>query len=249
MKRIFLFIGVFIFNTVALNQSVHAQNAKPDSVSNRSSAAAAEDLSDDWAALSRYSSENKQLLSSGQPSPKVVIYGSSIIEFWKKDMPEFFEDHTYLDRGISGQISPQLLIRFRQDVISLKPKAVIILAGSNDIAGNKGHVSNETIMNNIASMAELARLHGIKVILCQNLPVFDYPWRKGLQPAQKIIELNKLIVSYAKANSHTVVNYFTPLVDEKNGQKAALTKDGVHPNLEGYKLMAKATQAAVKQAL
>ncbi len=209
----------------------------------------AEDFKDDWAALSHYRKENAALAPPKAGENRVVFLGSSIFEFWKTTVPEFFEGKPYLDRGISGQISPQLLIRFRQDVISLKPKAVIILAGSNDIAGNTGHVTNESIMNNIATMAELARLHHIKVILCEYLPVNEFPWHKGLEPAPKIISLNKLIKAYALANNFTLLDYFSPLVDEHNGQKAEFTKDGVHPNKEGYKIMAGVTEAAIKKAL
>ena len=208
-----------------------------------------EDFKDDWAALSHYVEENKQL---GEPKPgekRVVFLGSSIFERWKVLVPEFFSGRPYLDRGISGQISPQLLIRFRQDVIDLKPKAVIILAGSNDIAGNTGHVTNERIMDNIKSMVELAKLHQVKVILCAYLPVFDYPWRKGLEPAPKIIALNKLIKGYAAENKLILLDYFTPLVDERNGQKAELTIDGVHPNVAGYHIMAGVTEQAIKKAL
>lgn len=208
-----------------------------------------EDFKDDWAALSHYKAENKQL---GDPKPgekRVIFLGSSIFEFWKAKVPDFFKDRPYFDRGIAGQISPQLLIRFRQDVIDLKPKAVIILAGSNDIAANTGHVNNETIMDNIRSMAELAKLHGIKVILCEYLPVFEYPWRKGIKPADKIISLNKEIKAYAGANNFILLDYFSPLVDEHNGQKAELTTDGVHPNVSGYKIMATVTEAAIAKAL
>ena len=204
---------------------------------------------DDWADLSHYAKENQEL---GNPKPgekRVVFLGSSIFELWKKSVPEFFKDRSYIDRGVSGQISPQLLIRFRQDVIDLKPKAVIILAGSNDIAANTGHVTNERIMDNIASMAELARLHNIKVILCEYLPVYDYPWRKGLEPANKIIALNKLIRSFALSNNFILLDYFSPFADERNGQKAELTTDGVHPNVAGYKVMAKVTEEAIAKAL
>ena len=207
-----------------------------------------EDFSDDWAALSHYAKENQRLSNTPAEKDRVVFLGSSIIEFWKDSMPELFST-SYLDRGISGQISSQLLIRFRQDVIDLKPKAVIILAGSNDLAGNKGHVSNQTIMNNITSMAELAKLHGIKVILCHNLPVYDYPWRKGLEPADKIIALNKLIKTYATTNQLGLIDFFNPLVDERNGQKAELTKDGVHPNLAGYKIMAVVAEKEIRKVL
>lgn len=210
-----------------------------------------EDLSDDWAALTHYAKENEAL---GDPKPgenRVVFLGSSIIEFWKKVSPEFFEKHlNYVDRGIAGQISPQLLIRFQQDVISLKPKAVIILAGSNDISGSMGHVTNEKIMDCIRSMTELAKLHHIKVILCDYLPIADYPWRKGLQPAEKIVALNKLITQYAQENNLTLLDYFTPLLDKNtNGQRAEVTKDGVHPNAAGYQIMAPITEAAIKKAL
>ena len=222
-------------------------NARAQSVDKDSSGK--ENFSDDWAALSHYVKENQTVLPPKAGENRVVFLGSSIFERWKDADSSFFNNHAYLDRGISGQIAPQLLIRFRQDVIDLHPKAVIILAGSNDIAGNTGHVTYDRIMDNIKSMAELAKLHGIKVILCEYLPIYDYPWRKGLQPADKIIALNKLIKAYALANHFTVLDYFTPLVDERNGQKAELTIDGVHPNVAGYKIMEKVTEAAIQKAL
>lgn len=209
-----------------------------------------EDFSDDWAALSKYQKENDSLSTPNKDEKRVVFLGSSIFEFWKQKDPQYFNNGSYHDRGISGQISPQLLIRFRQDVINLKPKAVIILAGSNDLAGNKGHVSNETVMNNIKSMAELARKNRIKVILCKYLPIYEYPWNKNLKGvADQIISLNNEIVSYAKANRFVILDYWTPLVDERNGQKAAYTTDGVHPNLAGYKVMEKVTEEAIDKAL
>ncbi|RYE21782.1 MAG: acylhydrolase [Sphingobacteriaceae bacterium] len=150
---------------------------------------------------------------------------------------------------MTGQISPQLLIRFRQDVIDLKPAAVIILAGSNDISANHGHVTNQTIMDNVKSMAELARKHHIKVILCAYLPIFDYPWRRGLQPANLIIALNKEIKAYTEANHFKYLDYFTPFADERNGQKAELTSDGVHPNAKGYAVMAAVTNEMIRKTL
>ena len=208
-----------------------------------------EDFKDDWANLSHYQQENKTLGEPKKGEKRVVFLGSSIFEFWKAKVPEFFAGRPYLDRGISGQIAPQLLIRFRQDVIDLKPKAVIILAGSNDIASNTGHVTNERIMDNIKSMVELAKAHNIKVILCAYLPVFEYPWRKGIEPAGKIIALNNLIKAYVAQNNLILLDYFTPLVDERNDQKAELTTDGVHPNVAGYKVMAGVTEAAIVKAL
>ena len=246
-------IKLTILLTAALltGLSGYAQQRNADSVANKPSSAvtAKEDFKDDWAALSHYAIENKQI---GAPKPgekRVVFLGSSIFERWKTTVPEFFFGKPYLNRGISGQISPQLLIRFRQDVIDLKPKAVIILAGSNDIAGNTGHVTNERIMDNIKSMVELAKLHHIKVILCAYLPVYDYPWRKGLEPANKIIALNKLIKAYVVANNLILLDYFTPFADERNGQKTDLTVDGVHPNAAGYHIMADVTERAISKAL
>lgn len=232
--RLLLLIPIFI------SISVCAQ--KKDSIP-------AEDFKDDWAALSHYVKENLNVPAPAYGEQRVVFLGSSIIENWKKIVPAFFADRPYLDRGVSGQISPQLLLRFRQDVISLKPEVVIILAGSNDIAGNTGHVTNERIMDNISTMAELARLHHIRVILCQNLPVYEYPWRKELKPAVQLIALNKLISAYASAQGLTVVDYFTPLLGEHNGQRPELTLDGVHPNAAGYAIMAAATEEAIAKAL
>ncbi|MEB0263423.1 MULTISPECIES: GDSL-type esterase/lipase family protein [unclassified Mucilaginibacter] len=208
------------------------------------------DYRDDWADLRHYEAGNKTLPPATANDKRVVFLGSSIFEKWKELVPGYFSSNkNYIDRGISGQISPQLLLRFRQDVINRKAKAVIILAGSNDIAGTTGHVTNERIMDNIRSMTELAKANNIKVILCAYLPVFDYPWRKGLEPANKIIALNKLITAYAAANKLTLLDYFTPLVDNRNnGQRPELTLDGVHPNVAGYKIMAKVTDEAIAKA-
>ncbi|WP_243732438.1 GDSL-type esterase/lipase family protein [Pedobacter metabolipauper] len=209
-----------------------------------------EDYRDDWAALHHYQELNKKLPAPGKNEKRVVFLGSSIFENWTQHMPDFFKNKNYINRGIGGQISPQLLIRFRQDVIDLHPKAVIILAGSNDISGSTGHITNEVILNNIKSMAELAKLNGIKVILCAYVPVFKYPWREEIIDAPgKIISLNQEIEKYAKLNKLVLLDFFHPLVDEKNGQKAELTLDGVHPNAAGYKIMAKVTEEAIAKAL
>jgi lysophospholipase L1-like esterase len=230
-------IKLFLFVLLISGSNLYAQAVK-------------EDFSDDWAALSKYKKENEQIGLPKKGEKRVVFLGSSIFEFWKQKDPEYFNKNAYIDRGISGQISPQLLIRFRQDVINLKPKAVIILAGSNDLAGNKGHVSNETILNNIKNMVELAKKNHIKVILCKYLPVYEYPWNKNLkQVPEQIILLNKEIVAYAEENNFTILDYFSPLVDDRNGQKAEYTTDGVHPNLAGYKVMEVVTDAAIKKTI
>lgn len=238
-KLFFLLFLFAITNTFA--------QSSPDSLKGK--VPVKENFADDWAMLSKYQKENETLGLPKKGEKRVVFLGSSIFEFWKQKDPDFFANRPYIDRGISGQISPQLLIRFRQDVINLKPKAVIILAGSNDIAGNTGHVTNEKILDCIKSMAELAKKHHIKVILCKYLPVYEYAWNKGIKDASaKIISLNEVIVAYAKREHFTVVDYFTPLVDERNGQRADLTVDGVHPNLAGYKLMETVTEVAIKKA-
>jgi len=202
----------------------------------------------DWPNLNRYQTENEILGEPKKGEKRVVFLGSSIIEFWKNSSPEFFKAN-YINRGISGQTSPQLLLRFRADVINLKPAAVIILAGSNDIVGNTGPTTLQMIMDNIFSMAELAKMHKIKVILCGNLPVYDYPWKPGLFPAEKLIELNTMIKAYAAAKGFGYIDFHTALKDEKNGTKAIYTKDGVHPNEAGYQIMNPITEKAIKKAL
>ena len=239
---------IFFLPLLLLSAGAFAQQPKADSINK--APVAKEDFKDDWANLHHYAAENKILAPAAANEKRVVFLGSSIFEFWKTRMPEYFTNNkAYIDRGISGQISPQLLIRFRQDVIDLKPKAVIILAGSNDLAGTTGHVSIESIMNNVKSMAELAKTNHIKVILCQYLPISEYSWRKDLKPADKIIALNKAIKTYGNENGFTVLDYFSPLVDSRNGQRAELTIDGVHPNAAGYKIMAKVTDEAIAKAL
>ena len=239
MKLKFIFTAFLIYAGIAAAQTDAAENKTKK-----------EDFSDDWANISKYQKENEVIGLPKKGEKRVVFLGSSIFEFWKQKDPEYFSAHAYIDRGISGQISSQLLIRFRQDVINLKPRAVIILAGSNDLAGSKGHVNNETILNNVKSMAELARKNRIKVIICKYLPVYEYPWNKALKgAADQIISLNEALVAYAKLNNFTVLDYFTPLVDERNGQNAEYTTDGVHPNLAGYKVMEVVTDEAIRKTI
>lgn len=237
---------ILFFILLISGGALFAQDQKTDSLNNKPKK---ENFADDWAALTKYQKENELLPPPQRKEKRVVFLGSSIFEFWKQKDPEYFSRNTYVDRGISGQISPQLLIRFRQDVINLKPKVVIILAGSNDISGNTGHVTNEKIMNNIKSMTELARLHHIKVILCKYLPVYQYPWNKNIEPAEIIVSLNEMIAAYAKEKNYTLLDYWTPLVDDRKGQRPELTVDGVHPNLAGYKIMEVVTDEAIKKAL
>jgi len=203
----------------------------------------------DWANLGRFSKENAALSAPAKGENRVVFMGNSITIGWINARPEFFAAHPYIDRGISGQTTPQMLVRFRQDVIALQPKVVVILAGTNDIAGNTGPSTLEMIEDNLASMAELANANGIRVVLSSVLPVFDYPWKKGLEPAEKIVTLNTWMKSYCEKKGFVYLDYFTPMADERHGTKAELSKDGVHPNVEGYKLMEPLVTEAIQKAL
>ncbi len=203
----------------------------------------------DWANLNRFKKENSEVALPTASEDRVVFMGNSITQGWKDQAPEFFENPNYINRGIGGQTTPQMLIRFRQDVINLHPKVVIILAGTNDIAGNTGPSTLEMIEDNLYSMSELAKAHNIEVVLCSVLPVYDYPWKTGLEPAQKIIELNRRIQKYADMHGIVYADYFTPMADEQNGLKAEYTRDGVHPTKVGFKVMEPIADKAIERAL
>jgi len=207
-------------------------------------------LRKDWANFKKYSDENINLPAVASGEKRVVFMGNSITEFWKTIDGDFFvKNKSFIDRGISGQTTPQMLVRFRNDVINLNPSVVVILAGTNDIAGNTGPTTLEDIFGNIASMAELAKANKIKVILCSVLPVFNYPWSPGLEPAGKIMKLNDMLQSYSKKNKIVYVDFHSPMADEKNGLKAEYSPDGVHPNLKGYKVMDDLIEKAISSAL
>ncbi|MGC4234482.1 MAG: SGNH/GDSL hydrolase family protein [Niabella sp.] len=206
-------------------------------------------IHNDWAHLSKYKEANATLGLPKAGENRVVFMGNSITEGWINADPDFFKGHQYINRGIGGQTTPQMLVRFRADVINLRPKAVVILAGTNDIAGNTGPSTPEMIQNNIASMAELAQAHHIKVILCSITPAYDYPWKPGLQPAEKIVALNTWIKQYALKNNCIYADFWTMMADERKGMKKELSEDGVHPVLKGYKIMEPIIQQAIKKAL
>jgi lysophospholipase L1-like esterase len=203
----------------------------------------------DWAQLEHFSSANKELHNVKNNENRVVFMGNSITIGWSHHQPEFFEGKPYVNRGISGQTTPQMLVRFRQDVIDLKPKAVVILAGTNDIAGNTGPSTLEMIADNLMSMAELAEANGIKVVLCSVLPAYDYPWRKGLKPNEKIPALNNMIKAYSERKGFVYLDYFSAMTDGNNGLRQDIGSDGVHPNKKGYELMAPLAEKAIIEAL
>lgn len=205
--------------------------------------------SQDWANLTQFKEANAELGSTKVGEERVVFMGNSITIGWLNLRPEFFKGKPYVNRGISGQTTPQMLVRFRQDVIDLQPKAVVLLAGTNDIAGNTGPSTLKMIMDNIKGMSEMAKTNGIIVILSSTLPAYDYPWRPGLEPAAKVIALNKMIKAYAKANGHLYVDYFSAMVDDRNGLPKKYAKDEVHPTIAGYSVMEPLVEAAIAEAL
>ena len=206
-------------------------------------------MAQDWAALNHYKEANIHLENPAKGEHRVVFIGNSITIGWLSHYPEFFKGKPYVNRGIGGQTSSQMLLRFRQDVINLNPAVVVILAGTNDIAQNTGPISLEDIMGNIRSMTELALSHNIRVVLATVTPAADYNWRPGLAPDKKIPKLNSMIKAYTKEAGVTYLDYFSAMTDGKNGLKKHLGSDGVHPNKAGYQVMAPLTEQAIQKAL
>jgi lysophospholipase L1-like esterase len=185
-----------------------------------------------------------------------VFLGDSITEGWgmkatatSPGRGEFFPGKPYINRGISGQTTPQMLLRFRQDVVELQPKVVVLLAGTNDIAENTGKMTLAEIENNIESMSELARANRIRPVLCSVLPASDFQWHKGLEPAPRIKALNAWIKEYAATNNFVYVDYYSPMANSEGGLKPELSRDGVHPNKAGYEIMAPLAEAGIAEAL
>ncbi len=243
-------------------QQTSAQNPKP-----AEPAPAADELTpyqksqlvrtfNDWPFLAKFRDADKLVPPPGPGETRVVFMGDSITEGWgmkataaTPDRGEFFPGKPYINRGISGQTTPQMLVRFRQDVILLKPQVVVLLAGTNDIAENTGKETPEEIGNNIASMSDIARANGIRVVLCSVLPASDFHWHKGLEPAPKIKVLNAWMKDYAAKNGIVYVDYYTSMVNDEGGLKAELSPDGVHPNKAGYALMSPLAEAGIAEAL
>lgn len=205
-------------------------------------------FSQDWQNLEKYRSENTEDMKNMKEG-SVVFMGNSITEGWKQTRPSFFEENPYICRGISGQTTPQMLVRFRQDVIDLHPEVVVILAGTNDIAGNTGPMTLEEILGNLKGMAELARANDITPILCSVMPAADYPWKPGMQPNIKIPKLNKMIEKYCQEEKIIFLDYFAAMDDGNNGTREELTYDGVHLTEDGYKFIEPMAQLAIKYAL
>ena len=195
--------------------------------------AAAQTAPKDWAKFNRYEEANATISCS----PRAVFMGDSITDNWARKDGEFFSSNNFVGRGISGQTTSHMLVRFRKDVLDLAPEYVVILAGTNDIALNNGMITLDNILGNIKSMCELARIHDIKPILCSVLPADKFSWRKEVEPAETIIRLNEMIMQYAQENKIPYVDYHSALKNEKNGLPVEYAKDGVHPNIDCYKIM------------
>ena len=200
----------------------------------------------DWPNLAKYKSANEKLLAQTADENRVVFMGNSITEGWTAS---FFENQSYINRGIGGQTTAQMVLRFRQDVIQLNPKMVLILAGTNDIAGNTGPMTLEQIRDNIASMVELAEANGICPVICSVLPAYDYPWKPGLHPNIKIPKLNELLKQLATTKGVFYLDYFKEMVDDRNGLPAKLTYDEVHLTEEGYQTLSKLAEIGIAKAL
>lgn len=201
----------------------------------------------DWPNMNRYKRQNAQLGDPKEGERRIVFMGNSITEGWKNSDPDFFATPGFVNRGIGGQTTPQMLLRFRQDVINLNPEVVVILAGTNDIAGNTGPMTLEEIRDNLVSMAELSQAHGIKVILCSVLPAHEYIWRPGLEPNVKIPRLNSMLREYSRESGVYYLDYFGTMADERNGLPEAYARDGVHPTREGYDVMKSLLLAALQE--
>lgn len=264
--------ATLLTGTLLQAQLVEDFNAPPSSCCLAGRAKTLADQLQDWNQIGRYHQDDEALKKQPADPGRVVFMGDSITDGWRLD--EYFPGKPYVNRGISGQTTPQMLVRMYPDVIELKPAAMVVLAGTNDIAGNTGPSTAEMIEQNIMAMTELAQKHGIKVLLCSITPVSDYPYlerannpggarargrggRGGFTPQRMtigrppadILKLNAWLKQYAQSVNATYVDYFSALVDEKGWMKDGIANDGLHPNADGYKIMAPIVEQAIRQAL
>jgi lysophospholipase L1-like esterase len=247
-RRIAISAVPFLFLLTALAQQ---QTTTPEQALQKYRDSKAAALRDDFGELARYRDANAALKPPAPGENRVVFFGDSITDIWHLD--EYFPGKPYINRGIGGQTTPQMLLRFRQDVIDLHPKVVVILAGTNDIAGNTGPMRLEDIEANYASMAEIARANSVRVVLSSVLPVHNYtPQSQNLfaqrSPA-KIVQLNLWLKNYCATNGCVYLDYFSAMVDDKGLLKRELADDGLHPNAAGYKIMAPLAEAAIRSAI
>ena len=204
------------------------------------------DIHTDWPNLAKYREANENLKNSSFGGDRIVLVGDSITEGWTEFNPEFFQENNMINRGISGQTTPQMLIRFKQDAVHLNPKIIIINGGTNDIWGNTGPSTPEMIIDNLCSMAEIAAKNDINVALSTILPVYKYPERADIiDPPKTISLINSVLLDYCKENGLNFLDYYTPMVDDKKGLSSDYGTDGVHPNKEGYNVMENVVREAI----
>jgi lysophospholipase L1-like esterase len=257
MTRLLTFVIILSACPALASAQTATQNAPDPCAETKTQLTRDETRLKDWPALARYRDANSKVAPPAKGENRVVFMGDSITDIWQNPKyGGFFPGKPYLDRGISGQTTPQMLIRFRPDVIALRPRAVVILAGTNDIAGNTGPTTLEAIEENLTSMAELARANQIRVVLASLLPVSDYEKRDGKpiiqttrRPPEQIRALNDWMKSYAAAHGGTYLDYYSAMVDDKGFLKDELSEDGLHPNAKGYAVMAPLAEQAIASAL
>lgn len=257
MKNKYILPAIICFCCSLSSGNVLAQTATSECDQVKTQLTAAQKRLSDWPAIARYRDDNAKLQPPAKNESRVVFMGDSITDSW--DDPKygrFFPGKPYVDRGISGQTTPQMLIRFRPDVIALRPKVVVILAGTNDLAGNTGPMTLEAIEDNLISMSDLARVNNIHVVIASILPVSDYEMRDGKpiirtaqRPPDKIRALNDWIKNYVAANKLTYLDYYSAMIDDKGFLKDELSEDGLHPNAKGYEVMAPLAEQAIAKAL
>jgi len=244
--------GTLVLCSLATFAQQSTPRTAPDQALQKYRESKAATLRDDFGELARYRDANASLKPPAPDENRVVFFGDSITDFWR--LSQYFPGKPYVNRGISGQTTPQMLVRFRQDVIDLNPRVVIILAGTNDIAGNTGPMRLEDIEANYASMAELAGANHIRIVFSSVLPVNNYtPQSQNLfagRPPEKILALNRWLKNYVAAHPQCLyVDYFAAMVDNQGLLKRDLAEDGLHPNPDGYKIMAPLAEAAIEKAL
>jgi lysophospholipase L1-like esterase len=260
MHLVFKLAATLVFAAVPLLAQTQPAPPKPPSPRTpptpSQQVAHREEQPQDWPNLHRYQFDNAALPPASPDThhpntARVVFYGDSITDGWGRlpDTGTFFPGKPYINRGISGQTTPQMLVRFQQDVVHLHPAAVVILAGTNDIAGNTGPSTPQMIEDNFISMAEIARSNGIKVILASITPAYSYPWKSGIDPVPTIREVNQWLKNYCAREGFVYLDYYSALSDDKGAMKSGLAKDGVHPTAAGYAVMQPLAEAAIAQAL
>ena len=257
MMRSMFCLTIFLLFAFTATAQTPAPSPSDPCAELKTRAERAENRLKDWPALARYHDDNTKVGQPAKNEQRIVFMGDSITDGWDSpNMGGFFPGKPYVNRGISGQTTPQMLLRFRPDVIDLKPKVVVILAGTNDLAGNTGQMTLDAIEGNLTSMAELARANGIRVVFASLLPVSDYELRDGKpivqtvrRPPEQIIALNNWMKNYATQNHHTYLDYFSAMVDAKGFLKDELSNDGLHPNAQGYTVMNPLAEAAIQASL